>query len=301
MIFFMVLWLFMWRWWYEWPKALTPLSSAVKNYKSMNKLGIRLFLKNEYCSYFIGNSCLFLVNECSYLIFLSLILLWFFKIMDQISVIAVKDFWSQLKIFFMFSRLELMHFWHCFIKARLIDNQQFLSAQIRELNFCWDCFPPQNAFGNEISMSIIYLLTKSPNEMQGTPKDISKLISSVSLSPDQGSNYFAAQMISAYIFYASEPGSHRYMSSIITLKLQQPWLLSMMLVSSSLMFRQYRIDFSFGFNFFCTITIVQRCPFSKVDFKKCILSIPCSWLEAFQPLCSGHSYMSLNLDHGNLS
>ena len=152
-----------------------------------------------------------------------------------------------------------------------------------------------------ISMSIIHLLTKSPNEMPGTPKDISKLISSVSLSPDQGSNYFAAQMISAYIFYASEPGSHRYMSSIITLKLQQPWLLSMMLISSSLMFRQYRIDFSFRFNFFCTITIVQRCPFSKVDFKICILSIPCSWLEAFQPLCSGHSYMSLNLDHGNLS
>ena len=152
-----------------------------------------------------------------------------------------------------------------------------------------------------ISMSIIHLLTKSPNEMPGTPKDISKLISSVSLSPDQGSNYFAAQMISAYIFYASEPGSHRYMSSIITLKLQQPWLLSMMLISSSLMFRQYRIDFSFRFNFFCTITIVQRCPFSKVDFKKCILSIPCSWLEAFQPLCSVHSYMSLNLDHGNLS
>ena len=152
-----------------------------------------------------------------------------------------------------------------------------------------------------ISMSIIHLLTKSPNEMPGTPKDISKLISSVSLSPDQGSNYFAAQMISAYIFYASEPGSHRYMSSIITLKLQQPWLLSMMLISSSLMFRQYRIDFSFRFNFFCTITIVQRCPFSKVDFKICILSIPCSWLEAFQPLCSVHSYMSLNLDHGNLS
>ena len=77
----------------------------------------------------------------------------------------------------------------------------------------------------------------------------------MSLSPDQGSNYFAAQMISAHIFYASEPGSHRYMSSIITLNLQQPWLLAMMLVSSSLMNHQYCIDFSFGFNFFCTTQV----------------------------------------------
>ena len=164
-----------------------------------------------------------------------------------------------------------------YTKKRLINNQQFLSNQLLST-----------------TLTHTTLLTKSPSEMLGTPRDISKLISSVSFSPDQGSNYFAAQMISAHIFYASEPGSHRYMSSIITLKLQQPWLLSMMFVSSSLMIHQYCIDFSFSFNLFNTITVVQRCPFSKVDLreKDWIVSIPCSWIEAFQPLCSEHSYMS---------
>ena len=115
--------------------ALTPaLSSAVK--KFMNKLGIMPVFKSEYCSYFIGNSCRFLVNKCSYLhdFFFGL---WSF---DQMSVIAVKPCWSQMKIFFMFSRLFTFDI--LLQKKRLINKQQFLSTQIRELNFCCDRFPP---------------------------------------------------------------------------------------------------------------------------------------------------------------
>ena len=212
MIFFMVLWLFMWRWWDEWPKAFhrfDPLILCSKKFtKFMNKLEIMPVFKSENCSYFIRKSCLFLVNKCSYLHdFLRALIIW-----SNVGHSCERMLITVENIFHVFT---------AWIDALLT-----------------------------ISMSIIHLLTKSPNEMPGTPKDISKLISSVSLSPDQGSNYFAAQMISAYIFYASEPGSHRYMSSIITLKLQQPWLLSMMLISSSLMFRQYRIDFSFRFHLY---------------------------------------------------
>ena len=31
-----------------------------------------------------------------------------------------------------------------------------------------------------------------------------------------------------------------------------------------------------------------------------IVSISCSWIEAFQPLCPQHCYVSFNLNHGNL-
>ena len=36
-----------------------------------------------------------------------------------------------------------------------------------------------------------------------------------------------------------------------------------------------------------------------VELNSWIVSIPCSWIEAFQPLCPQHSYVSFNLDHGN--
>ena len=178
-------------------------------------------------------------------------------------VIALKDCWSQLKIFFMFSRLELMHFWQFQCQSFTFWQNHLTRCQEHQKTY-------QSWYHQCLSLLIREVITLQRRWYQPT---------------------FSTHLNLGLIDK----------SSIITLKLQQPWLLSMMLVSSSLIFCQYCIDFSFGFNFFCTITIVQRCPFSKVDFKICILSIPCSWLEAFQPLCSGHSYMSLNLDHGNLS
>ena len=150
--------------------ALTPaLSSAVK--KFMNKLGIMPVFKSEYCSYFIGNSCRFLVNKCSYLhdFFFGL---WSF---DQMSVIAVKPCWSQMKIFFMFSRLFTFDIllqkndW-------LISNNFYLHKSVSSTFVVIAFHHTVNAFVNAISMSIIYLLTKSPDEMLGTPKDISRLI-----------------------------------------------------------------------------------------------------------------------------
>ena len=59
--------------------ALTPLSSAVKNYLVHEQTGNHACFKfkSEYCSYFIRNSCLFLVNKCSYLHdFLRALIIW---------------------------------------------------------------------------------------------------------------------------------------------------------------------------------------------------------------------------------